>query len=60
MKTGWHEEEAKQSAADGKPVFQSKEVHLDAKQEFVAEPENVESEVDLDESKPSKHQEAHR
>jgi hypothetical protein len=48
MKPGWHEEERKQAAADGKPVFQSKDVHLDAKQEFVPEPQNVESEVELD------------
>ena len=50
MKPGWHEEELKHSAADGKPVFQSKDVHLDAKQEFQPEPENVEAEVDLDEA----------
>ena len=49
MKPGWHEAELKQSAAGGKPVFQSKDVHLDAKQEFVPEPENVEAEVELDE-----------
>jgi hypothetical protein len=48
MKPGWHEAEVKQSAADGKPVFQSKEVHLDAKLEFVPEPENVEAEVELE------------
>jgi hypothetical protein len=50
MKAGWHEEETKQAVANGKPVFQSKEVHLDAKQEFVPEPENVESEVEIDAS----------
>ena len=53
MKPGWHEEEQKQAIADGKPVFQSKEVHLDAKQEFVSEPENVEAEVELDEARDS-------
>jgi hypothetical protein len=52
MKPGWHEEEQKQLAAEGKPVFQSKAVHLDAKQDFHPEPENVEAEVELDESKP--------
>jgi hypothetical protein len=51
MKPGWHEEEKKQAAAEGRPVFQSKEVHLDAKQEFQPEPENVEVEVELDEDK---------
>lgn len=49
MKPGWHEAERKQAASDGKPVFQSKDVHLDAKQEFEPEPENVEAEVELDE-----------
>jgi hypothetical protein len=51
MKPGWHEEEQKQATAEGKPLFQSKEVHLDAKQEFVPEPENVEAEVELEEAK---------
>jgi hypothetical protein len=51
MKPGWHEAERKQAAADGRPVFQTKEVHLDAKQEFEPEPENVEAEVELEESK---------
>jgi hypothetical protein len=51
MKSGWHEAERKQAAADGKPVFQAKEVHLDARQEFEPEPENVESEVALEEPK---------
>jgi hypothetical protein len=48
MKPGWHEEAQKQLAADGKPVFQSKDVHLDAKQDFQPEPENVEVEVELE------------
>jgi hypothetical protein len=47
MKPGWHEEEKKQAAADGAPIFQSKDVHLDAKQDFQPEPENVEAEVEL-------------
>jgi hypothetical protein len=51
MKPGWHEEEKKQLAAEGRPVFQSKEVHLDAKQDFQPEPENVEVEVELDQRK---------
>jgi hypothetical protein len=47
MKPGWHEEEKRRNAADGKPMFQSKDVHLDAKQDFQPEPENVEAEVEL-------------
>jgi hypothetical protein len=47
MKPGWHEEEQRQLAANGKPVFQSKEVHLDAKQNFQPEPEKVEAEVEF-------------
>ena len=54
MKPGWHEEEKKRSAADGKPVFQSKDVHLDSKQEFQPEPENVEAEVELDDAGAAK------
>ena len=50
MKPGWHEDEQKKAVEDGKPVFQSKDVHLDSKHEFVAEPENVEAEVALEES----------
>jgi hypothetical protein len=57
MKPGWHDDALKRSAADGKPVFQAKDVHLDSKQEFQAEPENVEAEVELDDAgaaKPSR------
>ncbi len=53
MKPGWHEAERKQAAAEGKPVFQAKEVHLDARKEFEAEPENVASEVKLEEPSPA-------
>jgi hypothetical protein len=50
MKPGWHEDEKKQLAEEGKPIFQSKEVHLDAKRDFEPEPEKVEAEVELEES----------
>lgn len=49
MKPGWHDEERKQLAEEGKPLFQAKDVHLDAKREFEPEPENVEAEVELEE-----------
>jgi hypothetical protein len=48
MKPGWHDEERKQLAEDGKPIFQAKDVHLDAKREFEPEPESVEVEVELE------------
>jgi hypothetical protein len=50
MKPGWGEEERKQQSAEGKPLFQSKDVHLDARREFQPEPENVEAEVELESS----------
>lgn len=48
MTPGWHDEEQKRLAAAGKPVFQSKDVHLDAKQNFQPEPDKVEAEVELE------------
>jgi hypothetical protein len=53
MKAGWHDEERKQLAEEGKPLFQAKEVHLDAKHDFEPEPENVEAEVELEDEKRS-------
>ena len=49
MKPGWHDDEQKQLVEDGRPLFQSKEVHLDAKRDFQPEPEKVETEVELEE-----------
>jgi hypothetical protein len=50
MKDGWHERQDKRAAAEGKPVFQSKDVVLDAKEQFHAEPDDLAAEVALDEA----------
>jgi len=45
MKPGWYERGKQQLVADGKRLFQSKTILLDAKQSYQAEPEETEFEI---------------